>query len=101
MSKHTPGPWEYLTETTYAEDYPYSVGHKVKVGQELLTVGCHGYGWEPGEEMAANAQLIAAAPELYEACKEFVRKCECGEARSHRSYAQMKAALAKAEGVER
>lgn len=35
--------------------------------------------------------------DLYEACKEFVRKCECGEARSRRSYAQMKAAVEKAE----
>lgn len=40
--------------------------------------------------LAINADLLAA-------CKEFVRKCECGEARSVRSYAQMKAAIAKAE----
>ena len=46
----------------------------------------------------ANAHLIAAAPDLYEACKEFVRKVDCGEARSKRSYKQMKEALAKAEG---
>lgn len=49
------------------------------------------------DENQANAALIAAAPELLEACKEFVRKVECGEARSKRSYAQMKAAIAKAE----
>lgn len=30
------------------------------------------------------------APQLYEACKEFVRKVECGEARSKVSYGQMK-----------
>ncbi len=30
------------------------------------------------------------APQLYDACKEFVRKVECGEARSKRSYGQMK-----------
>jgi len=41
--------------------------------------------------------LIAAAPDLLEACKEFVRKVDCGEARSVRSYAQMKAAIRKAE----
>lgn len=50
------------------------------------------------EEHNSNAFLIAAAPDLLEACKEFVRKCECGQARSVRSYAQMKAAIAKAEG---
>ena len=42
--------------------------------------------------------LLLAAPDLLAACKEFVRKCECGEARSRKSYAQMKAAIAKAEG---
>ncbi len=33
----------------------------------------------------------------YEACKEFVRKVESGAARSLRSYAQMKAAIERAE----
>jgi len=50
------------------------------------------------EEREANARLIAAAPDLLAACAEFVRKVECGEARSIRSYRQMKAAIAKAEG---
>lgn len=52
---------------------------------------------ENAGEDEANARLISAAPDLLEACKEFVRKCECGEARSKRSYAQMKEAIAKAE----
>lgn len=45
-----------------------------------------------------DARLIIAAPDLLAACEEFVRKCENGEARSTRSYAQMKAAIAKAKG---
>lgn len=40
-----------------------------------------------------NADLLAA-------CQEFVRKVEAGEARSTRSYEQMKAAIAKAAGGE-
>jgi len=47
-------------------------------------------------KMMCNAKLIAAAPELLEACIEFVRKCECGEARSKHSYKQMKEAIEKA-----
>ncbi len=35
---------------------------------------------------------------LLQACKEFVRKVECGEARSIRSYAQMKEAIADYKG---
>jgi len=44
--------------------------------------------------------LQEAALDLYEACKEFVRKVECKQARSVRSYAQMKAAIAKADGPD-
>ena len=44
--------------------------------------------------------LHHAAPDLLAACKEFVRKVECGAAISTRSYIQMKAAIAKAEGKQ-
>ena len=40
---------------------------------------------------------VEALIDLYEACKEFVRKVENGEARSRHSYQQMKAAVEKAE----
>lgn len=43
-----------------------------------------------------RARLISAAPDLLEACIEFVRKVDAGEARSTKSYEQMKAAIAKA-----
>jgi len=101
MSKHTPGPWEYLTETNLCGRLPLQRGGtRVKMGNELLTVSSHAYGADEFfEKAAANARLIAAAPDLLKACKEFVRKCECGEARSRRSYAEMKAAIEKAEGV--
>ena len=42
-------------------------------------------------------RCVNSHDDLLAACKEFVRKCECGEASSRRSYAQMKAAIAKAE----
>lgn len=46
----------------------------------------------------ADANLISAAPDLLEACEEFVRKVENGEAQSTRSYNQMKLAIGKARG---
>lgn len=59
--------------------------------------------WGGKRPSDADAEFIVRAAnahdDLLAACKEFVRKCECGEARSRRSYAQMKAAIAKAEGV--
>lgn len=51
------------------------------------------------EEIEANVKLYCASTELLAACVEFVRKCECGEARSNRSYTQMKEAINKALGV--
>lgn len=50
-------------------------------------------------EARANARLFAASKKLYAACAEFVRKVEAGEAKSTRSYAQMKAAIAEADGI--
>jgi hypothetical protein len=38
-------------------------------------------------------RLTKQRDDLYDACAEFVRKCDNGEARSKRSYAQMKAAM--------
>jgi len=66
---YTSGPWEAVVEDAVEYDAP-----------ELWTVRpvnrfdnkhciCHGCGYEEIEEAEANAQLIAAAPELLEACK--------------------------------
>lgn len=87
---HTPGPWK-----------PDPVDPLVVMGSdadERVVADC-GHAIVMGDEQAvANAHLIAAAPELLAACKEFVRKCDHGEARSIRSYAEMSAAITKAEG---
>ena len=83
MAEHTPGPWEYLKRDGVI------VTHRPDIDVS------HEIAWSD-----ADYYLCAAAPDLLEACKEFVRKCECGEARSKRSYAQMKAAIAAAEGRE-
>ncbi len=44
------------------------------------------------------ATLEGQVAELLAACEEFVRKVECGEARSRRSYAKMKAAIVRVKG---
>lgn len=54
----------------------------------------------PAEEMdqddVGRAKLISATPDLLAACKEFVRKVDCGKARSTKSYKQMSEAIKKA-----
>ena len=95
-TRHTPGPWELerscKTAINAGVKHIAMVNHYNAGRDDLRTIA--------GEEHNANACLISAAPELFAACKEFVRKCECGEARSIRSYAQMKDAISKAEGGE-
>ncbi len=85
MSEFTPGPWEWDSDGhIYREPWTEDADPAV------CKVNIHVSGGE------ANAQLIAAAPDLLAACVEFVRKCECGEARSKHSYAQMKVAIDRA-----
>lgn len=88
---HTPGLWRWVDD----DDYPQTRLLGDGDSRVLSIYLSHGGGSMPSD---ADECLIAAAPDLLAACVEFVRKCECGEARSTRSYAQMKAAIAKAEG---
>lgn len=67
---HTPGPWGH-----YECDIHYG---GVRVA------------WAFNPE---DARLIALAPRMLDAIAEFVRKVEAGEARSKKSYAEMRAIL--------
>lgn len=89
MSTHTPGPW--LIEPTDTS--------KAIVTDDCVICEMAVWAYEHQKEIEANTLLIAAAPDLLDVCVEFVRKVECGEAKSTRSYAKMKAAIEKATGV--
>lgn len=84
MSDFTPGPWAIANT---------NAGYQIRMPHPRSATGMY-YGAVVYEE--ATAHLIAAAPDLLAACEEFVRKVECGTARSERSYKQMKEAIAKA-----
>lgn len=103
MGKFTPGPW-----------IPSKFGFQVLTGDSWNTV-CSLKGaaqWEDGrgkyeqeyewQQQEANANLIAAAPELYESLKEVFALLNEHEPvwylQGH--YKRMKAALEKAEGGE-
>jgi hypothetical protein len=89
---HTPGEWEVYQDEDDAIRVRETATAKGLIICELVQSSTDA-------EMMANADLLAAAPDLLAACEEFVRKVEAGEARSVRSYAQMTAALAKARGL--
>lgn len=96
---HTPAPWFIEGKTVYAlEHYGWKKGVEQFCNRFTVSIG-RGQSNADGE-LEANARLIAAAPELLAACIEFVRKVDAGEAKSTRSYEQMKAAIAKSKGEQ-
>jgi hypothetical protein len=64
MSKHTPGPWRIAPASDYAD------------GSLNVDADTRGYvclaGFRDDPEARANARLIAAAPDLLEACKRIL-----------------------------
>lgn len=97
MSKiaHTPGPWDYVGRLGYG----HLIGPNIAVayGGELSGRKCHG---------KANAHLIAAAPEMYEALQEARLQVEILQGRlgikdtGAGTLSIIDAALAKATGGE-
>lgn len=73
MSKHTPAPW-----TVNTTDYTNAIGIECVVNGIAHTVCtdqfCYPNFQQHGsEEKLANAKIIAAAPELFEACNIALR----------------------------
>lgn len=90
-SKHTPGPWDYSFESI---DPEWAVV-KINGGLVVANVNSHA-------RQEANARLIAAAPEMYEALVALKRDLETRYGVLDLSLSVIEAmerALAKAEGV--
>lgn len=88
-AKFTKGPWK---QGEVARHIIYAAG-----GVKLATVSNSML-----PESWANARLIAAAPELYEACREaldvILENCSSSELVGHDRYDRLRAVLAKVEG---
>lgn len=103
-TKHTPGPWE-VGQAGTGNVYVPSILHKSanpKPGPGLLvrtiaTMCIHG----PEDENESNARLIAAAPELLEACKMAVEELGPNSSgdRCWDAFEKLLAAIAKAEST--
>lgn len=95
MNKHTPGPW--LTKGGYDKDSGLGLT-RVMFGSSIVSE-CYGINSE------ANARLIAAAPDMLEALREFVSTMDSLPAsdethsRVWGTYHTARAAIAKAEGA--
>lgn len=78
MSKHTPGPWS-VNGLDQPHDKDRTVCFRTKAGNPFYVACVYGEGVlvSPSPERLANARLIAAAPDLLEACKAALEKI-CG-----------------------
>lgn len=65
MNKHTPGPWKYSGDIAKHDNS--HIIHSEK--QKWIAAALDFNRFDRDEEVKANANLIAAAPELLEACK--------------------------------
>lgn len=83
-ARHTPGPWRVVSDF---------VGPFRVVNEKDSTIAAAGY--TNSSEAMANAELIAAAPELLEALKDCVSGLADMEPKLE---ARIHAAIAKAEG---
>lgn len=106
-TRWTPGPW--TLETAYRDEDLLSVVYVSEDNQEFPIaeeVGGrrHGADFEDESECVANAHLIAAAPELYEALEECKRvlsdlqSTQLEGTRTRAAWEKARAALAKARG---
>lgn len=105
MNKFTPGPWEVNTEAglPLREVFSHS-----ETDVLICDTGCSNVEMDAAE-IEANAHLIAAAPEMYEALKDCLRLLEdCTEETYgtptqeffQRKADAVKAVLAKSEGKQ-
>jgi hypothetical protein len=98
--RHTPGPWKIEPCFNAGEKIAYAIesdgGENPPAYIADVMISAH----YPKEEVAtANARLIAAAPELLEACKMAILSCDDPEYFEKWSM-KMRAAIAKATGGE-
>jgi hypothetical protein len=90
-AKHTPGPWHAAQTTVYALH-----GHPLRNRFSASVQGGRRDDAEWGE-LLANARLMAAAPELLEACRDALDAGNDGDWQSAEKV--LRAAIAKAEGA--
>lgn len=84
QSKHTPGPWKQEYE-----------GGSISQSSNIHKIIVYDEGKFDNEEGQANARLIAAAPELLEACKTVLKGTEY---MTQDDFNLIKSAIARAEG---
>ena len=91
--------YEQMSESKFTKgEWTVEDGRVVACGDFRIAYSYSGSNIPYTEPAKANAHLIAAAPEMYEAMQEFVNRVDKGEVRSNKTYNKFKSILAKARG---
>lgn len=97
MIKHTPGPW-HSRGTLGLRNAEHLKGHcVVEVASNGLRLAILN-GWRT-EQQAANARMMAAAPELLDALDRLLMSADVRDAADAGALKQARAAIANATGV--
>lgn len=73
MPEFTPGAWEFVRLNHFDGGHPYATTFGVKIGSEVIEIYSCSYDSNPSKwakEWGANARLLAASPEMFEALAE-------------------------------
>ena len=96
-TKHTPGPWRIEEwEFKLRPNAPMILAKQDAIC-EVMDLWCMN---DRAEERDANARLIAAAPDLYEALELARKSLRFAAPGQNRALAKIEAALAKARGEQ-
>jgi len=93
-AKHTPGPWETRHTPACAKEGYYKIIARLNTQDVIGRWPAH---TNPDDSDKANAALIAAAPELMNACQMAVNEMP-GNEQGQKIASMLRAAIAKAEG---
>ena len=93
---HTPGPWRIRGKRDGLITVETVATAPAGYGLPVANVLCHSYMQDPSE---ANAMLIAAAPELLEACKLVLAQHDTTDCMGPTVAADVRAAVQKATGT--
>ena len=97
MSEHTPGPWDYVFDVSYTSgQYPEPDYEYARISSNkrfnIATI------YPDSEEWRANARLIAAAPQLLEACEAALNNIDLNVYDCDKIERELSEAIAAAKG---
>lgn len=94
---HTPGPWNVVTEFASADDEGIDIQFVAAI--EPIIYSCDMAG--NSEQQFSNARLIAAAPELLEACEYTLSVLILNHLENGAAGDMLRNSIAKAKGGEK